>query len=305
MAQDAEPDSTEVEVRAEQRTTNLWDALAGGIPSDAERYQLIVNWALRMACAWCFIGHGAWGIITKAGWLKFFAIFHIPESVAWKAMPIIGSFDIAMGLIILFRPCRAVLLWMAGWALFTAVLRPLAGLSYYEVLERAGNFGPPLVYLLWATASRRGYGWFDRLGTLQLDHRKAQQLSTLLLIFTSMLLIGHGGFGAHLVKQRLVGHWELVALAPSVITATNIVRLVGAFQIALGVVTLLAPTAGLMTFVIGWKVFNELLYPMSGQGIFEFVERAGDFFAPMAWIYLDHWKRVTGQGQRILELTAR
>lgn len=304
MADEQELDSAEVEIRAEQRTANLWDALTGGIPTDAERYQLIVNWALRMACVWCFVGHGAWGIITKAGWLKFFAVFHIPEAVAWKLMPLVGGFDIAMGLVILFRPCRIVLAWMAFWGLFTAFLRPMAGLSYYEVLERAGNFGPPLVYYLWATVSRRNYGWFARIGTLQLNDRKAQQYSTLLLIFTSMFLIGHGGFGAHLVKQRLVGHWELVALAPAVITATNIVRLVGAFQIALGVVVLLAPTQGLMTFVIGWKVFNELLYPMAGQGIFEFVERGGDYFAPMAWIYLDHWRRVTGYGRRLPDLTA-
>ena len=28
--------------------------------------------SLRIACAMCFIGHGSWGVITKAEWLIFF-----------------------------------------------------------------------------------------------------------------------------------------------------------------------------------------------------------------------------------------
>ena len=32
-----------------------------------------LHWVLRISVALCFIGHGTWGIITKAGWLPFFA----------------------------------------------------------------------------------------------------------------------------------------------------------------------------------------------------------------------------------------
>src|SRR6185437_990151 len=43
-----------------------------------------LHWILRVAVAGCFIGHGAFGIITKAAWVPYFAIFGIPEAWAWK-----------------------------------------------------------------------------------------------------------------------------------------------------------------------------------------------------------------------------
>ena len=77
--------------------------------------------------ALCFIGHGVWGVITKAAWLPFFVPFGISEDWAWKLMPVIGTFDITMGLLILHRPRRLILAWMVGWATLTAALRPIAG----------------------------------------------------------------------------------------------------------------------------------------------------------------------------------
>ena len=40
-------------------------------PSAAAR----AYWALRVGAALCFIGHGAFGIITKQAWLPFFALW--------------------------------------------------------------------------------------------------------------------------------------------------------------------------------------------------------------------------------------
>ena len=37
-----------------------------------------VRWCLRIGAAACFIGHGAFGIITKAAWLPYFAVVGIP-----------------------------------------------------------------------------------------------------------------------------------------------------------------------------------------------------------------------------------
>ena len=42
-----------------------------------------LHWILRVAVAGCFIGHGAFGIITKAAWVPYFAIFGIPA--AWDS----------------------------------------------------------------------------------------------------------------------------------------------------------------------------------------------------------------------------
>ena len=106
-----------------------------------------LHWILRLAVAACFIGHGAFGIITKAAWLPYFAVFGIPESWAWRLMPVVGAVDIAVGTLTLFQPVRAVVLYMAFWGFQTACLRPLAGQGVWELLERAGNYGVPLAFL--------------------------------------------------------------------------------------------------------------------------------------------------------------
>ena len=91
-------------------------------------------WALRVGAAGCFIGHGAFGFITKAAWLPFFAVVGIPEAWAWKLMPLVGAVDVLAGMAVLFRPTRLPLIYMSVWALWTALLRPLSGDSVFEAL---------------------------------------------------------------------------------------------------------------------------------------------------------------------------
>src|SRR5690349_6737414 len=71
-----------------------------------------IYWTLRVAAAACFIGHGAFGIITKAAWIPYFGVVGIPEAWAWKLMPIVGTVDIVAGLSVLFSPRPVVLLYM-------------------------------------------------------------------------------------------------------------------------------------------------------------------------------------------------
>jgi len=108
-----------------------------------------VYWLLRLACAAEFIGHGAFGIITKAAWVPYFGVVGIPPDVAWDLMPLIGSVDIALGVLVgLVRPARALLLYMASWGLLTATIRPLAGEPIWEFVERVPNWAIPLSFLL-------------------------------------------------------------------------------------------------------------------------------------------------------------
>src|SRR5262245_2546172 len=86
-----------------------------------------LHWILRIAVAACFIGHGAFGIITKRAWVPYFAVWGIPEPWAWQLMPIVGTIDISLAVLTLVRPLPAVLLWMAFWGFQTAGLRPLSG----------------------------------------------------------------------------------------------------------------------------------------------------------------------------------
>ena len=105
-------------------------------------------WMLRVACAAEFIGHGAFGIITKAAWVPYFGVVGVPPELAWKLMPVVGTVDITLGLYLgLVRPARAVLLYMAFWGLLTATLRPLSGEPIWEFVERVPNWAIPLAFL--------------------------------------------------------------------------------------------------------------------------------------------------------------
>src|ERR1700760_1096985 len=107
-----------------------------------------LHYTLRLAIAMCFIGHGAFGIITKPIWVNYFAVFGIDKVWSYKLMPVLGSFDIALGILVLIKPLRVIAVWLVIWGLVTAALRPLSGEPFAELIERAGNFGAPLALLI-------------------------------------------------------------------------------------------------------------------------------------------------------------
>src|ERR1700743_2221757 len=93
-----------------------------GFAAPAEK----MHYALRIASAMCFIGHGAFGIVTKPIWCNYFAVFGIGHDTAYRLMPLLGSFDILMGILMLVYPVRAVPVWLIMWGIVTALLRPMS-----------------------------------------------------------------------------------------------------------------------------------------------------------------------------------
>src|SRR5471030_1634668 len=94
-----------------------------------------MHYTLRFASAMCFIGHGAFGIITKKIWLNYFAVFGIGPVAGYHLMPWLGAADILIGLSLLFYPALAVLLWLVIWGTVTSLLRPLSGEPFAEAIE--------------------------------------------------------------------------------------------------------------------------------------------------------------------------
>ncbi len=83
-------------------------------PEDRTTRQIF--WILRIGVAMEFIGHGALGVFHLApSWTNYFAVVGIPKAPALALMPLVGAFDITMGLLVLFYPVRAIILWMAVW----------------------------------------------------------------------------------------------------------------------------------------------------------------------------------------------
>ena len=282
---------------------------------DRKTLQTQLHWTLRVTVALCFIGHGTWGLITKSGWLPFFASQGIEPELAWTLQPLIGAFDIIMALLLLRKSNRAILIWMFLWALWTAMLRPLAGnldkpvevtegqwvveireearpdkTQTWEFWERAGNWGPPFMLLIMGGAfalSRK-----DLLGGYEEPEITDSTIDTIFFLCKlclALLLIGHAGFGFAVQKQMLIDHWQSIGVKAD----ATFISQIGYAELGLGILIFLAPVRPLVFLALGWKLFTEFLYvpadTVTGMGIvniFEWIERWGDYGIPLVMLYI-------------------
>ncbi|HEV8128650.1 MAG TPA: hypothetical protein VGQ14_03240 [Candidatus Eisenbacteria bacterium] len=250
----------------------------------------LVHWIFRFAFFMEFAGHGMFGVLGgKAAWVPYFGVVGIGEATAWKLMPLIGYVDVTVGILALFRPMRALLLYGAVWGLWTAMLRPLAGQGIWELLERAGNYGIPLAFLLWSGWPSRPSQWFARISSREHAANARAIVEPLVRVSLAVLLIGHGGFGVIQNKPMLAQQWATVGVHG--LGSMPIVPAAGWLDIALAVAVLVVPSMWLLAFTAVWKVSCELLYPISGSPIWEFVERGGSYAAPLLLMTLLAMKR--------------
>jgi hypothetical protein len=136
-------------------------------PTARQTLEWTLHWLFRLALCAEFVGHGAFGVMTKQAWVPYFTLFGFPEAWAWTLMPVVGSLDITLGILALLAPTRAGLLYMACWGFLTALLRPLAGEGGWEFLERSYNFGVPLLMLWVHGMGTTAPSWFTVLTEVQ------------------------------------------------------------------------------------------------------------------------------------------
>lgn len=107
--------------------------------------QKMMMWALKIGVAGEFFGHGMLAIGGKADWIKWVEqLSGFSTPVATNIMLLIGVLDVILAIIVLIKPIKPLLLWMAFWGFFTAILRPIVGQSFWDFIERFANFGAPL-----------------------------------------------------------------------------------------------------------------------------------------------------------------
>ena len=122
--------------------------------SSGTRARRILGWA---ACA-VFIAHGFEALTLRPQFVDYLQVtfaraahLTISVSTAHTLLLAIGAADVFVALLVLFRPTRPVLAYMAGWGFLTAAMRlvyygPADGLG--PALVRSLNGGAPLVLLL-------------------------------------------------------------------------------------------------------------------------------------------------------------
>jgi len=239
-------------------------------------------YTLRFACAMCFIGHGAFGIITKPIWCNYFAVAGIGKAAAYHLMPWVGSFDIFCGILMLIYPLRIVPIWLVIWGTATALMRPMSGEPFAEFIERAGNFGAPLALLILSGGVRLNIkSWFTIISPdVQPDAKVLTNVVTCLKLVVFLLLAGHGWLNL-IEKQGLTGQYTALGFNNPATTA----HIIGALEVAAAITVLIKPVRSVILVFFAWKVISELFYPQ--HELFEWIERGGSYGCILAlWFVL-------------------
>ncbi len=109
---------------------------------------------------------------------------------------------------------------------------------------------------------------------------------TVLVCTTGFLLLGHGALMA--IAQKDVFAYQFLVLDYPLTKET--LAIAGWAEIAMGLIVFFRQTAWFLALIFVWKVLSECIYPLSGFPVWEFVERAGSYGAPLALILLPRRK---------------
>jgi len=241
-----------------------------------------LHYMLRFASAMCFIGHGAFGIITKQIWCNYFAVFGIDQATAYHLMPWLGTVDILMGISLLLYPTRAILLWLVIWGTLTALLRPLSGENFAETIERAGNYGAPLTLLILTGISGKTFkDWFKNITpNILTDEKTLAAAATCLRLVVFLLLAGHGWLNL-VEKKGLIAQYTSIGFS----NPAQVAHIAGIFELAAAASVLIKPLRPVLIALLIWKMGTELFYPK--WEIFEWIERGGSYGSILAlWFIL-------------------
>jgi hypothetical protein len=256
-------------------------------PAARQTWEWTLHWLFRLALCAEFIGHGAFGVMTKQAWVPYFTLFGFPEAWAWRLMPAVGSVDIALGVLALVAPTRAGLLYMSFWGLFTALLRPLAGEGGWELLERSYNFGVPFLMLWVHGRGTNVSSWLHVITNVpRFTAALAQHAQWALRGIMAGMLIGHGAFGLVMGKATLLRFYDAAGFGIFGLPLPSVSAAIGGFEMLLGVLCLEVRVATFFLCVCAWKLGTELLYvPAQAYGAWwEVLERGSSYAAPLLWI---------------------
>lgn len=106
-----------------------------------------------------------------------------------------------------------------------------------------------------------------------------QQTEWILRIGIFGAFFGHGVF-ALMVKQGWIKYFTAVGIADS--TAMTLLPLIGIMDIAIAILALVKPMKWVLAWATAWAFITALIRPISGEPIWDFVERTANWAVPLA-----------------------
>jgi hypothetical protein len=127
---------------------------------------------LRLGAGICFIGHGVLALGAKAKFMALLSTFGIESTLALSLLKVIGCLDILIGLFILLKPNRLVLLWAMVWTSLTIVAWGIHGDSMMDLARRVTFMTTPfaLLVLLYRNKKAKDQGNAERQNEDQHEH---------------------------------------------------------------------------------------------------------------------------------------
>ena len=110
-----------------------------------------------------------------------------------------------------------------------------------------------------------------------------QKLHYTLRFAVAMCFIGHGSFGI-ITKPIWANYFAVFGVGK--VMAFHLMPWLGGFDILCGIIMLIYPLRIIPLWLVIWGMVTAFLRPMSGEPFAEFIERAGNFGAPLALLLL-------------------
>ncbi len=100
---------------------------------------------------------------------------------------------------------------------------------------------------------------------------------------SAMCFIGHGAFGI-IGKKIWLNYFAVFGIGP--IAGTHLMPVVGTLDILAGISLIFFPIRAIAGWLVLWGTLTALCRPLSGEPFAEFIERAGNYGAPLALLIL-------------------
>ena len=113
--------------------------------------------------------------------------------------------------------------------------------------------------------------------------KKVTSLEWILRIGIFGTFLGHGIFALQ-VKAGWIPYFAAVGIGES--TARVLLPLIGSMDIAVAAITLIMPLRIVLAWATFWGFITALIRPISGEPIWDFVERWANWAAPLALLTL-------------------
>ena len=102
---------------------------------------------LRVGVFSTFFSHGILSLQSHPQWLPYLTLLGFSEETAILLMPLIGTVDIILGFIVLFKPNKYLVFWMFLWSLSVTILGSVIDGSILWLGVRSANWIAPLALL--------------------------------------------------------------------------------------------------------------------------------------------------------------